>query len=224
MSARWEHIQKEMNQFTRPESGWLDGVVSIRVDGEKGPSTNKRVLYCKYYLGYVKSRRDDKSDTMVGEEFLWRLNHPTKVHPKFQDKEAVERGHDRRVKQRKTHREHPPDKDGLTTLKNGVVIVSWMVPHVTFAWDHKWQGWVVSGWRSPEHSEDLCEAMCGAPSCPGRCAGRSSNHTRKGKPNGALDVTFYDQFGQLMRRSDAPTPRIFNDLPADRVHYSASGH
>ena len=43
------------------------------------------------------------------------------------------------------------------------------------------------------------------------------------KPAGAIDVTHYEEFGRLMQ-SCPYEPRIFNDLPADRVHFSATGH
>jgi len=85
------------------------------------------------------------------------------------------------------------------------------------------QGRLNSGWRSPEHSEQLCLDMCGAPSCPGRCAGRASNRSASTKPNGAVDVSDETRFGQLMAQCPY-SPPIFNDLPSDRIHFSATGH
>jgi hypothetical protein len=80
---------------------------------------------------------------------------------------------------------------------------------------------VTSGYRTPEYSTSLCIAMCGAPSCPGRCAGASSNHSGKVYPAGAVDVTDYTRFGQIQPQIGSP---LRNDLPIDPVHYSVSGH
>ena len=84
-----------------------------------------------------------------------------------------------------------------------------------------WSGTVTSGYRTPEYSESLCFDMCGAPSCPGTCAGRSSNHSGKVYPRGAIDVSDEATFGAIMRRLGNP---IKNSLgPADPVHFSVSG-
>jgi hypothetical protein len=86
-----------------------------------------------------------------------------------------------------------------------------------------WDGNLSSGYRSPAYSESLCRAMCGAPSCPGRCAGRSSNHSQTGPPNwGAIDVfPQYVKFGQIQREIGSP---LKNELGAqDPVHYSYTG-
>lgn len=84
-----------------------------------------------------------------------------------------------------------------------------------------WHGVVVSGYRSPEYSESLCRAMCGAPSCPGRCAGRASNHARVAYPGPAADVTDFITCERVLANIGAP---YFNDLPYDLVHFSRSGH
>lgn len=91
-------------------------------------------------------------------------------------------------------------------------------PHLVWARANGWKGVVTSGYRDPVYSTRLCYAMCGRPFCPGRCAGTSSNHVRI-----AVDVTDYYTFAELMRRCPHK-PRIFNDLPYDRVHFSPNGH
>jgi hypothetical protein len=106
---------------------------------------------------------------------------------------------------------------------DGVACASWLIPYLTWARAHGWQGRLNSGWRSPEHSERICFDMCGSPTCPGRCAGRSSKHSASVKPNGAIDVSDETRFGQLMAQCPF-SPRIFNDLPNDRIHFSATGH
>ncbi len=89
---------------------------------------------------------------------------------------------------------------------------------LAWARKHGWKGYLTSGIRDPYYSEQLCYAMCGRPSCSGRCAGRSSNHVRD-----AIDVTDYYTFAQKMRECPY-TPHWFNALPNDRVHFSPNGH
>jgi hypothetical protein len=64
---------------------------------------------------------------------------------------------------------------------------------------------------------------CGKPSCPNNCAGRKSNHAGRVKPMGAVDVTLAPQFADAMRRCPFE-PKLINDLPLDRNHFSATGH
>lgn len=120
-----------------------------------------------------------------------------------------------------------PDQDDLATF-DGRVVASWMVGDnpqkknwLGLSRKAGWTGTVVSGYRTPEYSESLCYAMCGHPSCPGTCAGRSSNHSGKTYPAGAIDVSDYTNFGEIQKRIGSP---LINDLPIDKVHYSVSGH
>ena len=106
---------------------------------------------------------------------------------------------------------------------DGKQVATWLIPYLSWARQHGWQGRLNSGWRDPEHSEKLCMDICGAPTCPGRCAGRYSNHSGSVKPKGAIAVSDYTRFGQLMAQCPL-SPRIFNDLPKDLVHFSATGH
>lgn len=117
-----------------------------------------------------------------------------------------------------------PKGPGLKRWPNGnVVIAAWIY---TYLKKIGFTGSISSGYRTPAYSESLCMDMCGAPSCPGTCAGRSSNHSGKTFPAGAIDVPDY---GTLQAKIDAAArrgiPRLLkNDLPADRGHYSNSGH
>jgi hypothetical protein len=86
--------------------------------------------------------------------------------------------------------------------------------------DGGWNGYLVSGYRTPEYSEQLCYQICGAPSCPGRCAGRSSNHTKTSYPGPAADVSDYVNCERALAKVGAP---YFNNLPYDLVHMSRSG-
>lgn len=119
-------------------------------------------------------------------------------------------------------KDHPQPTTGWTTW-NGVSIAAWMEPWLVKSKAAGWTGTVVSGVRTPEYSEQLCFNMCGAPSCPGRCAGRSSNHNCTAGcpyPTGAIDVTDYSRFGQIQYEIGSP---LRNHLPIDPVHYSVSG-
>jgi len=105
----------------------------------------------------------------------------------------------------------------------GIPVATWLIPYLSWARAHGWRGTLLSGWRSPEHSEQLCFKMCGAPTCQGTCAGRSSNHSGSVKPHGAIDVSDPTSFGPLIAQCPL-LPRIFNDLSRDRGHFSATGH
>lgn len=92
-----------------------------------------------------------------------------------------------------------------------------------------WHGVVISGVRTPQASEELCLNMCGAPSCPGRCAGRSTNHacppTGTGREfEGAVDVTGYTELREYCH-AHAPQLRGGGEvLPADLPHFSHAGN
>jgi hypothetical protein len=107
---------------------------------------------------------------------------------------------------------------------DGKSVAAWIQPYLVWARQNGWKGTLTSGWRDPAYSEHLCLNMCGAPTCAGRCAGRTSNHAGSVKPAGAIDVSDYVTFGRLMARCPY-TPRLQNQLGArDPVHFSASGH
>jgi hypothetical protein len=99
---------------------------------------------------------------------------------------------------------------------DGVAVANWLIPYLTWARQHGWRGRLNSGWRSPEHSEQPCRAMCGAPSCPGRCAGRASNHSQSTKPYGRDRRLRRDP----LRPAHGPVPVLAADLqrPAERPH------
>lgn len=130
----------------------------------------------------------------------------------------------------KHHTDPKPKPKGYFLIIDGKQVPKWIgniVLDVRKA--GKWSGVIVSGYRSPEYSEQLCYAMCGAPSCPGRCAGRSSNHccppSFTGKaPEGAIDVSDYYTFASELVRL-GHSDKLKNALgAADPVHFSRSGH
>lgn len=128
----------------------------------------------------------------------------------------------RKAKAHKEAREERKDdkRDGLTTF-DGVTVASWIAGWLKKSREHGWKGTVTSGYRTPEYSESLCYNMCGHPSCPGTCAGRSSNHSGKDYPAGAVDVSDYTNFERIQFEIGSP---LRNDLPYDPVHFSTNGH
>jgi hypothetical protein len=109
---------------------------------------------------------------------------------------------------------------------DGKPVVEWLAYRLVAARAAGWPGVLNSGYRSPEASEALCYQICGAPVCPGRCAGRTSNHTKNIYPGGAIDVSDPATFAALMRSLSGRIPGvvIFNALgAADPWHMSATG-
>lgn len=104
---------------------------------------------------------------------------------------------------------------------DGKPVAKWIIPWLERSRKAGWKGVVTSGYRTPAYSTSLCIDRCGAPTCPGTCGGASSNHSGKKYPAGAVDVTDEVTFASVQRRIGSP---LRNDLPADRVHFSVSGH
>lgn len=120
-------------------------------------------------------------------------------------------------------KDHKPATDG-TTVIDGKQVASWIARWVLEARKKSlWHGYVISGYRSPEYSTSICEAMCGAPTCPGRCAGASSNHSGLVYPRGAVDVDLAhrDEFARAMQTLGAP---LRNALANDPNHFSQAGN
>jgi len=134
-------------------------------------------------------------------------------------KHAIERKEDRK-EEKKDKGPYDPHGGGVVTF-DGKPCVEWIAYWLLKARQHGWKGILVSGYRSPEYSESLCIRMCGHTSCPGTCAGRSSNHTRTGYLGGAADVTDYLNCERIMHEIGSP---LKNNLPYDLVHLSASGY
>lgn len=89
-----------------------------------------------------------------------------------------------------------------------------------------WSAPINSAWRDPAYSEQLCYNMCGAPVCPGRCAGRGSAHSGSNYPTGAIDVSDPYTFGALQRSLDSRVEGYvaWNALgSADPWHFSYNG-
>lgn len=235
-----EGVQRALNSFLKDRTL---GYPALKVDGRAGNATDARIKDAKFLLGYTESR----VDSSFGDELMWRLHNPSKTHAKSKvapftvDKSAIQRGKSRRTARRKAVvRNHA--KAIITTgvtYYDGVPVAKAAVFYLDYARHtgvdgRKWGGRLSSGWRDPVYSRGICIQKCGAPSCPGICAGLSSNHVgQKLVLNGpgsqfALDVTDYIDFGHIMSHMPAEAlegrPRLSNHLPADPVHYSPTGN
>jgi hypothetical protein len=208
--------QRALNHFT---DKYLDGVAHVMVDGKKGALTMKRIREVKYYLGYFGGVNQQNSQ--VDKAFLERMWHPK--DPRYSTPARIARGMVRRSKQRadwkKNHQ--AAKKYGVGTF-DGRPVANAAIPYLQWARANGWRGTLVSGWRDPHYSQSLCYRMCGRPSCPGLCAGLASNHVGSTPARFAVDVSDYEKFRTLMARY--PGPKIWNNLPHDRVHFSPSGN
>lgn len=137
-------------------------------------------------------------------------------------KAAIERKEDRKEEKDDAHGSNPFNAHGGSVVTfDGKSCVEWIAHDLYAARQHGWAGQLVSGYRSPEYSEQLCYGICGRPSCPGTCAGRSSNHCRTGDGQGAADITDYINGERILYQIGS---RLHNSLPYDLVHMSASGN
>jgi len=210
--AEVKDLQRDLNRFT---DKFLEEFPELIVDGDRGPLTNKRIVGCKFYLGYEGGRQRSMRLTA---QFRRRLGRPTSAE--LTPPEMIGLGKERRRDQHE--RARLPLEAGATRF-DGRPVANWMKPYLEFARKNGWAGTVTSGFRDPAESEQLCIRQCGAPSCPGTCAGRKSNHSGNKKPKGAIDVSDISTFGRLME-SCPLKPQIFNALgAADPEHFSATG-
>ena len=210
--AEVEKLQRDLNRFTDRR---LEKFAPLIVDGDRGYLTNRRIVGCKFYLGYEGG---PQRSTRVTPLFRKRIERPTSRN--IMSDEMLALAEVRRQEQHKRARE--PAGPGVARF-DGRRVAKWLKPSLEFARRNGWQGTLNSGFRDPAHSEQLCIQMCGAPRCEGRCAGRSSNHSGSDSPRGAIDVSDFKRFGELME-SCPLKPRIFNALgDRDPVHFSSTG-
>jgi hypothetical protein len=212
-----EHVKELQNALNRFTGKYLENVAPLMVDGVQGEATEKRIRRVKYYLGY---RGAEQRSTSVTPKLLRHMAHPRSA--RLANPAKLARAVSRRRKQHKAAAQSAAPAAGVDAF-DGKPVAAWLKPYLDWARAHGWQGTLNSGYRTPEYSEHLCHGICGAPSCPGKCAGRTSHHSIRVKPGGSIDVSDYVKFGELMRQCPY-SPRIFNNLPNDRVHYSNTGN
>ena len=198
------------------------------VDGDLGPGTLKVGGFAAYCMGapgdVVKAVHQGKITDNTFKILTRKKERPNtwKKNDKDRRKELA--------KLRKQHREAVANrfnKPGCQDI-DGEAVPNWIAKDVLKIRKRgNWKGVVVSGFRTPEYSESLCIAMCGAPMCPGRCAGRLTNHAcpptaKCQKYEGAIDVSDYATFAQ---ECVAIGSKLHNILGAqDPVHFSYNGN
>jgi hypothetical protein len=230
---RVRHLQESVKDVLK-RHGFDKWAKNFIVDGKPGPETFKKAGHAASMIGLsdaqVKAIRSGKI-TPHAEDFI-----NGKERTAAMKKRAKERAD---AWKKVLHAiNHPPtDQDGIAIDPvSGESVPAWVVGKApgpdgkTKNWlkiirEHGWHGGINSGARTEAHSIELCFQICGAPSCPGLCAGATSNHVIKGKNGpgnwGALDVSEYEVFGRVCHEVGCP---LQNDLPADPVHYSPDGH
>lgn len=127
------------------------------------------------------------------------------------------------------HPPEPADQDGLTWF-DGKQVPTWIVEQVLIPARASglWRGSLISGFRTPEYCRQLCRDICGRDSCPGICAGASSNHAcpPDGVPEeykGAVDVNDPAGLQRWCRNHGNPLRGNGEMLPRDLPHFSRSG-
>lgn len=128
-------------------------------------------------------------------------------------------------------RDHPPepvDSDGLTTF-DAHQVASWIVNEVLVPAraSDRWNGSVISGYRSDAYQCQVCASICSggcANGCPGLCARPgTSNHRGIWKPLGAVDVTDPGGLQDWCQAHGNPMYGNGQFLPFDIPHFSHSG-
>lgn len=125
---------------------------------------------------------------------------------------------------------HHDDTSGKIVTFDGLPCPKWIAKILQEARASGiWKGSLISGYRTPEHSEQICIDMCGAPTCPGKCAGRNTNHACPptntcGYPEGAGDVTDPEGLEAFCRSHHKPLKGDGVVLPFDVNHFSHAGN
>ena len=219
--ASTKALQRALNFFTKK---YLLGYAPLRIDGQMGRLTRKRIRQVKFYLGYK-----GPLTSSANEGFRSRLHHPKSL--RYSSPARLRLAAQRRLEQRRDwKRNHriAVRTTGVGTY-DGKPCANIAIRYLEYARSYDgpgrpWQGTLGSGWRDPIYSRKLCRIMCGRDSCPGRCAGLASNHVGSTALRFAVDVSDYVRFAEIMR-SCPLQPRIFNALGArDPVHFSPSGN
>lgn len=200
------------------------------IDGQLGPATIKAALLASYVMGMSADARSAIRQGGFNEYAQGILRHDRRRSAAMKARSLARRKHIRRL--RYDHQAKPSGAE--LGMWDGRQVAGWMVGTrpgpdgkavnwlLRIKQTGHWAGQINSGFRDPAYSESLCYAMCGAPSCPGRCAGRSSNHSQTGPPNwGAIDVV--DPAGFAAGAAEVGAP-FHNHLPIDPVHYSYTGY
>lgn len=177
----------------------------------------RRELWDANYVRRNDERRKGESDDH------WQARRK-RNRERFEQRERVVKHLRHKLEALREEKEDNPGSGiGFATYE-GKTVPAWMVQWLVKSRAAGWNGYVVSGVRTVAQSIAACHNICGADSCPGLCAGASSNHNMspdQGYPAGAIDVTDYANFERIQYEIGSP---LRNDLPIDPVHFSVSGH
>lgn len=161
----------------------------------------------------------------------WRIRRTKAIRARDHWRSIVGRRQRQKKRWLENHPDHfPKGVGGAWVIFDGHEVPRWMAVVLQAARDSGvWTGVVFSGRRTKQFSEELCEGICGAPSCPGRCAGTDSNHvgppTFEGEEwEGAVDVTDPHGLRHFCETHDEPLVGGGAVLPADIAHFSHEGN
>jgi hypothetical protein len=210
-------LQREVNTTFRNRHFSFRTIDPDEIFGEE---TQKAARFAGWLMGFSHGQLNKIEDGIITS-----YSYSALIHERAQSEAAKQRDLKREPTARKLRfmHNHPAPKPvarGVATF-DGVPVAAWMVKWLKKSRANGWTGELVSGFRSPEHSERVCRDMCGQPTCPGRCAGRSSNHVGLIHPAGAIDVTEELRFAAIQPKIGSP---LRNDLPSDLIHFSTTGH
>lgn len=232
---RAKRLQQEVNKILdRREFPWR----KVRTDGAAGPST----FSAAHMAGWLIGLSDDQLQKIRNGDSITEHAYFLLTSQRPHSAAMKKRDRDRRTdakKLRQLHKASQEPADGLAVWQDHIqttpiTVAAWIIGKAVgpdgnrtnwlkLAREAGWDGVLTSGYRTPEYSESLCYVMCNAPSCPGRCAGRSSNHSQKGPPLwGCFDCTDYETMERVLREIGAP---LKNELDwRDPVHFSYTGN
>lgn len=192
-------------------------------------------------IGKLGAAKRKRHEAVPGTELRHRLAkrvvaYKHRVQELIKSKARREREKERlakKVKWLKEHKDDVPDAGDNLGKWGSFTVAGWMVGldpgpgGSKINWlqrikdTGKWAGGLYSAYRTPEYSQSLCFGICGAPSCPGLCAGLTSGHSQKVYPGGCIDVQDWPGFAAGNAQVGGP---FRNNLPNDRPHRSVSGY
>jgi hypothetical protein len=215
-------LQREIDRtLHNADLNWM----KVPIDGKLGPLTFKYARIAGSWQGLSQEQLHKIGERHISEHIFDVLTHRAPQTHEMKKRHDERRHH---FKELRYHHDHPPEIEGLVHY-DGEMLPAWEAEiNERARKSGMWKGEVISGVRSPEYSEHLCIIMCGAPQCPGRCAGRASNHacppSGKGvKYEGAEDVTDPQGLRAYCRQHNEPLRGGGEMLPYDENHFSHTG-
>jgi hypothetical protein len=203
-----------------------------RADGVFGKKTGHNTQLVMFAMGF--SRRHRRRLRQTDEHRGWISIRDQKIIRGLRRRTLAMRRRSRSDRVRNhlqnLHQEHrkavaEAKDDELVVTFDGKPCAGWIAREILepARMSGTWDGYLISGYRTPAYSTSLCYGICGAPSCPGLCAGASSNHSGNVKPAGAVDVSDAGGLIAYTRSKGIPFHGAGEMLPHDFNHCSASG-